>query len=207
MRAQLSLPHSRLQVMLCRTLAAMALCVLAGCFIDGTLDAKGGGTMTVKYRLTTAAQLESSKRRMQSGAVKLVSASVAPDKWATFELKFDDVTKLNSIDFFSKAKFALTGDKDTKTLIVKYANADASEMPEDMITYFGREVSLTLHCPGPVVDSNGTSVAGTTVAWKYSMKDFSTIQQKEFRVTYKLDASAANTPAGTPDSATPHVTP
>jgi len=193
---------SRLRGFAYRAGAVLALFVLAGCFIDATVDANGGGTMTVKYRLTTAAQLESSKRRMQSGAVKVVSATVSPDKWATFQLQFDDITKLGTIDFFSKAKFSLTGDKEKKTLTVKYNNPDASQMPEDMITYFGGAVSFTLHCPGPVVDSNGTDVSGTTVTWKYPMKEFSTIQEKEFRVTYKLEPGAAGS-STTPSAGTP----
>jgi hypothetical protein len=35
--------------MLCRAVASLALCVLAGCFIDATLDAKGGGTIDQPY--------------------------------------------------------------------------------------------------------------------------------------------------------------
>ena len=191
--------RSRQRTLRC-AVALLGLLVLSGCLIDATLDANGAGTVTIKYRLTTAAQLESSKKRMQSASVKLVNANVQPDKWATYELKFDDITKLNTIDFFSKAKFALTGDKDVKTLSIKYANPDASEMPADMINYFGREVSFTLHCPGPVVDSNGTSVEGNTVTWKYTTKEFSTIQEKEYHVTYKLAPGAANAGAAGSES-------
>jgi len=191
---------ARLPYVLRCAAVALALTLLSGCLVDATLDADGSGTMTVKYRLTTAAQLESSKRRMQSGSVKLLSAKVEPDKWATYQLKVSDVTKLNSTEFFSKAKFALTGDKDVKTLSIKYANPDASEMPADMINYFGREVSFTLHCPGPVVDSNGTSVEGNTVTWKYTTKEFSTIQEKEYHVTYKLAPGAANAGAAGSES-------
>jgi len=130
----------------------------------------------------------------------LLSAKVEPDKWATYQLKFSDVTKLNSTEFFSKAKFALSGEGDTKTLTVKYANADAAEMPADMIAYFGREVVFTAHLPGPVTDTNATTTEGNTVTWKYDMKEFLLAKALEFHATYKV---AAGTGSEAPKAAAP----
>jgi len=168
----------------CAVLVA-ALCTLAGCLMDGTLDAHGGGTMTIKYRLTTAAQLDSAKRRLKSPAVELVSAQVDADKWATFQIKFDDVTKLTTTDFFSHVTFRLSAENDVHTLSAQYLNPSATGLPDEMVAYLGPEASIAIHFPGPVVDSNATTVDGNTATWKYKMKAFTSMQQIDVHASYK----------------------
>jgi hypothetical protein len=174
----------------------LVLCGLSGCLMDANLDANGGGTMTIKYRLTNASQLEASKKRMQSSAVKVVTAQVDPAKWATFVIKFDDITKLSTTEFFSRATFRLTDENGVKTLNVKYLNPDAAEMPDDMIAYFGKDVTLSVHVPGPIVESNATTTEGNAATWKYTMKDFSSPKEVALSVRYKVEPGAAGAGAG-----------
>jgi hypothetical protein len=173
---------------------AAAVSTLAGCLMDANLDPNGGGTMTVKYRLTTAAQLESAKTRLRSPKVELVSAQVDADKWATFQIKFDDVTKLSTTDFFSRVTFRVNDENGVRTLNAQYLNPGASELPDEMVAYLGPEVSVAIHFPGPVVDSNATSVDGNTATWKYQMKPFTGMHQIDVHASYKSSAGkgAAN---------------
>src|ERR1044071_3877778 len=90
------------------TLAIPLIVLLSGCFMDTVIDAKGAGTMIVKFRLTTEAQLESNRRRFESASVKVTSATVDKDKWATYQLKFDDITKLNTVPHFQSTTVKLT---------------------------------------------------------------------------------------------------
>jgi len=171
--------------------AALALTLLSGCLMDATLNATGGGTMTVKYRLTNASQMNAAKKRMQSSAVKLVSAQIDPAKWATFVIKFDDITKLSSTEFFAKTTIRTGEEGGIRTFEAIYVNPDAVEMPEDMVAYFGREVTVKIEFPGPVVDSNATTTEGNRATWSYSMKDISTPQPVTVKARYKLGAADA----------------
>jgi len=168
----------------CAVLVA-AISTLSGCLMDATLGANGGGTMTIKYRLTTAAQLESAKKRLQSPKVELVSAQVDPDKWATFQIKFDDVTKLSTTDFFSRVTFRQSAENGVHTLSAQYLNPGATELADEMVAYLGPEASVTIHFPGPVVDSNAASVDGNMATWKYKMKAFTGMKQIDVHASYK----------------------
>jgi hypothetical protein len=184
----------------------IGLSLLAGCLVDATLDAKGGGTLTLKYRLTTEAQLQSAKKRLMSPDVVLVSAEVDAAKWATFELKFDDITKLSTTEFFNKTTFSLTRDTDGTTLTVKIANANPSVLPADMVEYFGNDVVITMHFPGTVVDSNATATDGTTATWKYRLKEFTNMRQIDLHARYQGPPGGESPPAGAdqrPASRTP----
>lgn len=180
----------------------LALCLLAGCLLDTSLDAKGGGTMTIKYRLTNEVQLESAKKRLESPRVKLVSAEVAPDKWATFQIQFDDVKALSTVEFFKNATFALAEDGMVRKLEAKFTNKNPSELPDEMVAYLGKDMTFVLHLPGKVVDSNATETAGNTVTWRYELKKFTAMPVVEMRVTYEL-AQPAGTPASAPSTPAP----
>jgi hypothetical protein len=74
-----------------RHLTASAACLLAmsmlcGCLMDGTIDKSGGGTLTVRQRLANKEQFEQAKKRLQSADVTMTDASVGDDKWATFQV-------------------------------------------------------------------------------------------------------------------------
>ncbi len=104
--------------------------------------------MTIKYRLTNEVQLESAKKRLESPRVKLVSAEVAPDKWATFQIQFDDVKALSTVEFFKNATFALAEDGMVRKLEAKFTNKNPSELPDEMVAYLGKDMTFVLHLPG-----------------------------------------------------------
>jgi hypothetical protein len=177
-----------------RRLAPIALSVvpltLAGCLIRGTLDDKGGGTLTLKLRLTSDAQLVSRKLRLQSQAVKLTSATVDEDNWATFDLAFDDVTKLSTTEHFRNTTITLEDGPDgTKILAVKAANPDPHPFSDEALAYFGKDVTIAMTLPGPIVQSNATSTTDRTATWTYPLRDFATARETIMKVTFRVPPS------------------
>lgn len=176
--------------------ALLAMAALSGCLLESTIDQNGGGTMKVKYRLAAAEQFDGAKRRIESPQVTLVSASIDADKWATFEIKFADVTKLSTTQFFEKAKFSLADDEGgTKTLTVKYVNPSHAKLPDPLITYFGNEVTITVTLPGEVVKSNATKTTGKTVQWTNTLEAFGDLAELTLSVTYKANREDRSRPS------------
>lgn len=164
----------------------LAMSMLCGCLLDGTLDKSGGGTLKVRQRLPNKDQLEQAKKRLQSADVTVTEASINDDLWATFQVKFADVTKLPTTNFFERTKFALTDDDGgTKTLTVKYVNPTHTRLPADMAAFFGSSVTIVLHLPGAVVKSNAMKTSGDTVEWTYPFNDFGDMPEATYSVTYK----------------------
>jgi hypothetical protein len=186
----------------------LSLCALPGCLIECAVDENGGALLKMRYRLTTPAQLDQHKKRFESADVKLVDASVDKDRWATFEAKTGDVTKLSTIAQLQNTVFTLTeGEAGTKVLTAKYTNKNPNKLPEEMVAYFGNEVRLSLTVPGEIVKSNGASAEGKTATWKYPLNDFTNMSEATFSVTYKVEGSetgASETP--TPVTAAPDPT-
>lgn len=179
--------------------------LLSGCFMDTVIDAKGAGTMVVKLRLTTEAQLEPNRKRFESAYVKVTSTTVDKDKWATYELKFDDITKLNTVAHFQNITVTLTdAEGGARALSIKNVNKNPNKMPEEMIAYFGKEVRFSVTVPGDVVSTNATTTTGKTVAWIYALNDFTNAPELTLNVTFKApkdggksaDAAGAADPAG-----------
>jgi len=167
-----------------------ALLPLAGCLIDGAIDAKGAGTATIKYRLTNEAQLDAMKKRFESPAVTCTSATIDKDKNATFDIKFDDVTKLSTTQFFGATTIALAdGDGGTRVLTIKYANKSPSKLPDEMVTYFGKDFQVTIKLPGDVVKTNATESKGPTATWKWGLNDFLALAETELNATFKTAAA------------------
>jgi hypothetical protein len=178
------------------SLVALALAVvLSGCFMDAKVNGKGAGTLVVKIRLTNEAQLDPSKKRFESAFVKVTSAKIDPDKWASFELQFDDITKLPTTAYFQTCAITLTdGDAGTRILTLKNVNKTPSKVPEEMIAYFGNEVRFSVTVPGEIVKSNATTTAGQTAAWTWGLSDFTNTPELNLNVTFK--ASPAGEKAG-----------
>jgi hypothetical protein len=174
-----------------RHLTASAACLLAmsmlcGCLMEGTIDKNGGGTLKVRQRLASKEQFEQAKKRLQSADVTMTDSSVGDDKWATFEVKFADVSKLSTTNFFERTKFTLSDDEGgTKTLTIKYANPSHTKLPDEMVAYFGNSVTIVLHLPGEVVKSNAMKTDGKTVEWTYPFAGFGDMAELTLNVTYK----------------------
>jgi hypothetical protein len=164
----------------------LVLSAFAGCLLEGTLDRDGGGTLTVKYRLTKADQFANAKKRMQGPNVTLTNATLDAEKWATFDLKLADVTKLPTAPFFEHAKVSLSDDDGgTKTLSIKFVNPSHTELPKEMVDYFGNTVTVKIHLPGEVVKSNATKTEGQTVIWNYGLNEFGSKPEVDLTATFK----------------------
>jgi hypothetical protein len=168
--------------------------LLSGCFLDTVIDSKGAGTMVVKIRLTGEAQLEPNKKRFESSSVKVTSATLDKDKWATYTLQFDDITKLNTVATFQNTTVKLTDTEGAaKTLTVKHVNNTTNKLPEEMVAYFGNQVRLSLTVPGEIITTNATSKADKTATWTYPLNDFTMSPEINLNVTFK--AGDGGTPA------------
>lgn len=174
-----------------RHLTASAACLLAmsmlcGCLMEGTIDKSGGGTLKVRQRLASKEQFEQAKKRLQSADVTMTGSSVGDDKWATFDVKFADVSKLSTTNFFEHTKFTLSDDEGgAKTLTIKYVNPSHTKLPDEMVAYFGSTVTIVLHLPGAVVKSNAMKTDGNTVEWSYPLAGFGDMAELTLNVTYK----------------------
>lgn len=168
-----------------------ALLTLAGCLTSGTLNEKGGGTLTLRIRLASEAQLEQRKVRLQSSAVKLTNATIDKDNWATFDIAFDDVTKLSTTQHFQHATITLKDGPDgTRVLTVKSANPNPHQLTDEVISYFGKDMTIAMTVPGPIVKSNATSTKDQTATWSYEMRDFVAAKEEVMEVTFKVPPPA-----------------
>ncbi len=167
------------------------LVLLAGCELDGRLDASGAGTLTIRYRLMHATQLETQKKRLQSDRVTVLSAEVTPDKWATFRIAFPDVGALSGTEFFQKTQFSLTEDGPRRHFTAVYANPDHDPLPEDLVAYYGGQMTMTLRVPGRLVTSNAPRATDDAATWTFGIQDFADRPRVEFTATYELAAGAA----------------
>lgn len=168
----------------------LTLLTLSGCLITGTLDEKGGGTLTLKIRLTSEAQLQPRKLRLQSAAVKVVSASIDKDNWATYELRFADVTALSTTEHFQHTAITLTdGPQGTKLLTIKSANPTPHRLNDEAIAYFGNQMSIAITLPGDIVTSNASATEKRTATWSYTLRDFVAAKDHTLEVAYRAPAA------------------
>jgi hypothetical protein len=165
----------------------LVLSALAGCLLQGTLDKDGSATLMLKYRLTKEEQFADAKKRMQGPNSTLVNATFDAEKWATFELKLADVTKLNTVPFFERTKVSLSDDEaeKTKTLSIKYVNPNHSALSNEMVEYFGNTVTIKITLPGEIVKSNATKTEGQTAIWTWGLNEFGTKPEVDFSVSFK----------------------
>jgi hypothetical protein len=168
---------------------SFAAFALAGCLVEGTIDEKGGATVDVNYRIGKGSQLEAERKRMESPAVKVLSASISDDNHAKFSLKTEDVTKLSTARFFEEAAITLAdGEEGTKVLAVKITRKNPMKLPDEALAYFGKEVKIALILPGDIVKSNATKTDGKTATWTYEMNEFMNTRETVLDVTYKKAA-------------------
>jgi len=188
-------------------LILLATSVFAGCLFDAVVDEKGGGTMTVKYRLTSEAQFRPAKRRFESEHVTLVDSSIDDKKWATFNIKFDDITKLPTTEFFARTSVTLIDDGAGKTtLTAKYQDKESVQLLDELIEYFGNEVTMAVKVPGEILETNAGESSGDTAKWTLPLRTFTDSPDVVLSVTYKTPSRAAAAPtdaAPPPAAATP----
>jgi len=157
----------------------------SGCVVDGTLDASGGGTLTMHYRLVSIANLEQMKGRLASPEVTVTQASMTPDKQATFGVSFRDARALSTAPAFETTQVALADEADgLRTLTVTMPRQPAT-VPPPYVKYLGGELRVTLTMPGDIVRSNAGSVNGRSATWVRAIGELQQEPATTFSVTFR----------------------
>jgi hypothetical protein len=184
-------------------LVAALTFALAGCLVESTLDAKGGGTMKVEMRTSPNNTIEKVKAAFKGPGVEITKATMDDKKNVAIELTYADFRGLGALKQFENTTFTLTEDAKAKTrtasAVTKYARP--LTLPDDQVTYFGKDVTIAITVPGEVVKTNGKA-KGKTVKWEMPLNKLLGSPETTFSVTYKHDgpplpaagASAAATP-------------
>jgi hypothetical protein len=157
----------------------------SGCVVDGTLDASGGGTLTMRYRLVSVANLEHMKARLASPDVTLTQASMTPDKQATFGLTFRDVRALSTVPAFTATHVTLADEADGLRTLTVTLPEQPGTLPAPYIAYLGGELRVTFTMPGDIVRSNATSVDGRSATWVRKIDELQRQPASTFSVTFR----------------------
>jgi hypothetical protein len=178
------------------------LSLLGGCLVDSTLNDKGGADITVQYRLRKDTKPEDTVKEFASDNVQVVSKEIDKDGNATFKLKVADVTKLNTSKFFNSVVVTLVDGaaKGTKVLTATRSNPQPAKLTDEVLAYFGTDMTVSITVPGEIVKSDATATKGSTATWKAELKKFLAEKGSTYSVTYKPGATAA---AGTTPAAKP----
>jgi len=166
-------------------LVAVAMLAVSGCRIDLNLDAKGGGTGVVAYRLQKEWQLPAQKKNLESADVKVTDAEIDKDRLATFKVSFGDVTKLGTTQMFKTLILTRTVQDGVVKLAGKVNAVNAVKLPDQGVDYFGPDVTITVTVPGDIVDSNAKSTAGKTATWVYPINDVLGAKDLPLTLSYK----------------------
>jgi hypothetical protein len=166
-------------------LVVAAAVALSGCVVEGSLDATGAARLRVRYRLVSVAHFEQAKPRLQSDDVRLVGASMTPDKWATYELEMADVRRLPTAPAFARTTVTLRDEADGARTLVVEVPPDHAELPAPYVAYLGGELRVSLELPGDVVRSNARAVAGRTASWVLPLAGPKRAAASSFTVTFR----------------------
>ena len=162
---------------------------LGGCVVEGALDARGGGTLALHYRLVSVANLDQMKARLASPDVTLLGAGMTPDKQATFTLAMRDVRALSTVPAFADFHVTLTDDAEGLRTLSVVREGERVTLPAPYVAYLGGVLRVTLTLPGEVVRSNATAVTGRTASWERSLAAIDGDAPLVFSATYRPDAS------------------
>ena len=163
----------------------LLLASASGCVVDGRLDASGGGTLTMRYRLVSIANLDQMKDRLASPQVTVTQASMTPDKQATFGVSFRDARALSTAPAFEATQVALADEADGLRTLTVTMPRQPGTLPAPYIKYLGDELRVTLTMPGDVVRSNATSVNGRSATWVRAMGELQQQPTTTFSVTFR----------------------
>lgn len=169
--------------------------LVSGCLYETTLDPSGGGTMSILLRGINRNNLEGLRNKMQSDAVKVLSADFSGESdngQALFKLQFDDVTKLPTADFFRNVSIKRSdGVEGSQVLTAIVRNAKPGDLSDAQVERLGKEVKVVVTFAGDVIESNGTTSAPNTVTWTWGMKEFFRASEVMMTAAYKPSAVAA----------------
>jgi hypothetical protein len=170
----------------------LALALLPGCLITGSIDPTGGARLTINVRLISVANFDSMKAALQSSDVVLKNASMTPKKFATFEIECADVTKLSTAPSLSRAIIALTDvGGGARTFAASLFNPAPVEWSPTMQHYYGDELKIAVDLPADVVATNAPAKTGRTVTWSWPLSEASKIPRLDLFATYNRPTPAS----------------
>jgi len=166
--------------------ALLSLFFASGCLFESTIDASGGATMQVSYKLKKDIKLDGVPKDMKSDAVEGIEATQAPDGMGTFRLKVKDITKLSTAKYFRTAETTRTVDAEKGTTTIKTRiKHKAKKVPDNLKAYFGDQVKFVTTVPGEITETNATSKDGKTATWVFTMDEFFGATEVPLDITYK----------------------
>lgn len=165
--------------------AAVALAV-SGCILDVRLDPNGGGTLRLRYHLDKNATLGTVAERLSSPSVVVRSARLDAAGYGTFKMQTADMATLKSASVFrnvtvQRVPGTQPGSTDwTATL----RQPKPIELPDSVLQHYGKDFTVTVTFPGPVLATNATSHEGSTAKWVLALRDMSSRPETVFSATY-----------------------
>jgi hypothetical protein len=164
---------------------AMTLAV-SGCILDVRLDADGGGTLKLRYHLDKNATLGTVAERLSSPSVVVRSARIDAAGWGTFKLQTADMTTLSSASVFRNVTVQRTpGAKPgTTDWTATLRQPKPIELPDSILQHYGKDFTVTVTFPGPVVTTNATRHEGSTATWVMPLREMSSRPETVFSATY-----------------------
>jgi Tfp pilus assembly major pilin PilA len=150
------------------------IAALGGCIYETTIDDKGAGQMMATFSGIKRETLDILKSKMESSSVKVLSADFtgSPESGsAVIKLRFDDVIKLSTTEFFRNATFTRSDGVGGTTILTAVVrnNTKAPELSDTVLAKLGKELKSVVTFPGDVVESNGTVSGGRTVSWTWNL--------------------------------------
>ena len=167
--------------------AILTLLLTSGCLIESTIDANGGGTMLVSYKLKDDAEAKTVPANMTSAYIEGIDAKKDADGIGHFRLKVKDFRKLSTAKFFSDAEVTRTVDaeKGTTTIQAKIKREKPKTIPDAAKKLLGDQVKFVTTVPGEITETNATSKEAKTATWVFTMDEFFGKTEVPLTLTYK----------------------
>jgi hypothetical protein len=182
------------------TLAAIAVCGV-GCIVaDGTLDADGGGTLSVTYPVPPGTTDVSQRYLLQAQGVSVESFSISPEHMASAKLRMTDVSALGKTVMFKDVKVTRSTEDGKGVLTLDITTLDKPLGDKDLP---GPKIGITF--PGKVLEASEHGVVdGTHVQWTFPLGEFLARKTWTLKVRYEAPPPTAGTttsPAATSTTA------
>src|SRR5882672_3707796 len=145
-----------------RPLSLIALLLLgpavSGCIVESRLRADGSGKLRLQYHIDDKATLGSIAQRLESPSVVVRAGRIDSQRIGTFKVEFEDASKLSTTETFKNVSVtrAPGAQPGTTDWTAKLVQAKPFQLPEKMLQHFGKDLTVTITFPGPVVATNAT---------------------------------------------------
>lgn len=168
-------------------LLSVAAVIASGCRIDIDLKADGAGSLTAKYRAFKDQSLEQQKKYFTSSNTTITKLEMDEDKNVDAEVTFKDFKLLSSAHLFRGLVVTSAADAKagTTTLVGRNTTQKPGKLPDPIVAYLGKDLTISLTVPGEITKTNATEHKGATATWKMDLQTFMNTKETVFEVTYK----------------------